>query len=156
MAYPRGAPFGKAWLCLCLALLVHVADEALTGFLGVYNPTVTAFHQRVPWLPLPTFEFRTWLAGLLGAVVVLLSLTGFAARGARWLRPLGDVFAAVMIANALGHTAGTLAGRSFFDVPTPHPMPGFYSSPLLLAASFYLLWCLHHGGHGSTQETIAS
>jgi hypothetical protein len=44
-----------------------------------------------------------------------------------------------MIANACGHTAGTIAGRGFFSVPIRRPMPGFYSSPLLLAASIYLL-----------------
>jgi hypothetical protein len=32
------AGFGNAWLVLCAALAIHVADEALTGFLSAYNP----------------------------------------------------------------------------------------------------------------------
>ena len=143
------APFGWAWLWLCLALALHVTDEALTGFLGVYNPTVLALRQRAPWLPWPTFEFRLWLCGLLVAIVVLLSLTWFAYRGAAWLRPVAYGFSALMILNALGHTAATVAGDRFFAVPAPHPMPGFYSSPLLLAASFYLLWRLYTSGRVS-------
>ncbi len=141
MAQSDGTPFGKAWLCLCLALLLHITDEALTGFLGVYNPIVIAFRQKVPWLPLPTFEFDIWLAGLLIAVTALLLLTPFAGRGAGWLRPLAYLFAGLMVVNALGHTAGTIAGARF-PVPIPRPMPGFYSSPLLLAASIYLLYQL--------------
>lgn len=142
MASSQGAPFGRAWLWLCLALLLHVSDEALTGFLGVYNPAVIALRQRVPWLPLPTFEFPVWLAGLLVAVAALLSVTRFAARGAAWLRPLGYVFAGLMIVNALGHTAGAITGARWLPVPPPRLMPGLASSPLLLAASIYLLYRL--------------
>ena len=142
MARSQGAPFGRAWLWLCLALLLHVSDEALTGFLGVYNPTVIALRQRLPWLPLPTFDFQVWLAGLLVAVVALLSLTGFASRGAAWLRPLAYLFAGLMIVNALGHTAGAIAGARWLPMPPPRLMPGLASSPLLLAASIYLLYQL--------------
>ena len=139
----RTPNFGRAWLLLTLALLLHVVDEATTGFLDVYNPTVLAMRARMPWLPMPVFSFRIWLAGLLAAVAGLLILSRFAYRGARWLRPLAYWFAAIMIVNAAGHTAGTIAGRSFFDVPIRRrPMPGFYSSPFLLAGSLYLLWQL--------------
>jgi hypothetical protein len=31
-----------AWLALVAALALHVGDEAVTGFLDVYNPTVRA------------------------------------------------------------------------------------------------------------------
>ena len=141
MARSNGASFGRAWFFLCLALLLHVTDEALTGFLRIYNPIVIAFRQKVPWLPFPTFEFDVWLAGLLIAVTALLLLTPFAVRGAGWLRPLAYLFAGLMVMNALGHTAGTIAGPSF-PVPIPRPMPGFYSSPVLLAASIYLLYQL--------------
>ena len=43
---------GWAWVALTLALAVHVADEALTDFLSVYNPTVEAIRARYPWVPL--------------------------------------------------------------------------------------------------------
>ena len=135
----RDVKLGQAWTLLCLALMLHVTDEALTGFLSVYNPTVLALRERVSWLPLPTFEFQTWLIGLVAGSLVLLALAPFVYCGAAWMRPLAYLFAAVMIANAAGHTAGTIAGRSFAAIPIPRPMPGFYSSPVLLAAAIYLL-----------------
>jgi hypothetical protein len=39
--HARGMPaqsVGRAWVTLCLALALHVTDEALTGFLDVYIP----------------------------------------------------------------------------------------------------------------------
>lgn len=133
------ARVGRAWLALCFALGAHVTDEALTGFLAVYNPTAMALREKLPWLPLPVFHFETWLAGLILAVLVLLALSVFVSRGARWTRPAAYALAIMMTANALGHTAGTLFGRTVASVPFPRPMPGFYSSPLLLAASIWLL-----------------
>jgi len=130
---------GIAWVLLCLALAAHVTDEAITGFLSVYNPTVLALRQRLGYWPMPTFEFREWLAGLIAAVVILLALSPFAFRGSRWIRPLFYVFAVILIANALGHTAGTIFGRTVSSLRFPRPMPGFYSSPLLLAAGIYAL-----------------
>ena len=38
-------------------------DEALTGFLSVYNPTVIEIKGRLPWLPLPVYSFEVWLGG---------------------------------------------------------------------------------------------
>lgn len=49
--------WGWSWLALCAALAVHVADEALTDFLSVYNPIARAIRERVPFLPLPVFTF---------------------------------------------------------------------------------------------------
>src|SRR5712664_2579119 len=72
--------FGLAWILLCLAFCAHVADEALTGFLNVYNPTVIAMRDRLAWFPMPTFEYREWLVGLIVANLILLALTPFA----RW------------------------------------------------------------------------
>ncbi len=135
----RNPSLGRAWLLLCFALAAHVADEALTGFLSVYNPTVASLRARFPWWPMPTFGFKEWLAGLVAAVVVLLCLSVFAYRGARWMRPLAYVFAIIMLANGLAHTAGTIAGRTVAAVRFPRPMPGFYSSALLIAASVWLL-----------------
>lgn len=47
------------------------------------------------------------------------------------------VVAGVM--NALGHTIATVLGRTVSDVHFPRPAPGFYSSPLLLIVSIYVL-----------------
>jgi len=146
---------GRAWLALCLALAIHVADEASTGFLNVYNPTVLAIRGKFPWLSLPVFRFDIWLAGLVFAILLLSGLSVFAFRGARWTRLAGYAFAILMTANAVGHTLGTVFGRTVASVEFPRPMPGFYSSPLLLAASIYLFWTLrgtrglsHHSENG--------
>ena len=141
---PNPAPgppgFGAPWLALCAALAAHLADEAHTGFLGVYNPTALEIRRRLgwSWWP-PVFAFNDWLFGLLAAVLVLLVLAPLAFRNARWLRPLAYGFAMLMIANGLGHTLGTIRGASFAAIRFPRPMPGFYSSPLLVAASVWLM-----------------
>ena len=144
-ATTRDTQLGIAWIALCLALALHITDEALTGFLSVYNPTVMAMRERVPWFPMPVFAFGEWLAGLIVGDLLLLCLSVFAFRGSRWLRPLAYVFAVLMILNGLGHTAGTILGRTLASVHFARPMPGFYSSPLLLAASIYLLFRLRAG-----------
>jgi hypothetical protein len=123
--------FGAAWATLCLCFALHVVDEALTGFLGVYNPTVRALRGRFPFLPLPAFTFKAWLAGLILAIVVLAALSLPAFRGLRWMTPLAYGFGMVMLANGLGHIGGSIYMRRW--------MPGAYTSPLLLAGSCFLL-----------------
>jgi hypothetical protein len=135
----RFRKLGVAWSLLCFALALHVTDEALTGFLSVYNPTVAGIRRELPWFPLPQFEFGPWLAGLIAAVAILLLLTRFVSRGLPWTRPLMFAFALLMVLNAVGHTLGTVFGRTIASVEFPRPMPGFYSSPLLLAASIHVL-----------------
>lgn len=135
---------GYAWLVMAAALLLHVIDEALTGFLDVYNPTVLALRAQLGFFPMPTFDFRTWLTSLLIGIVAvaLLSVLGF--RNIRWGRPLLYFVAIVLgIANALGHIAGTIAGRTVASVHFARPAPGFWSSPLLLIAATYALVQLH-------------
>lgn len=135
MEIPCAVRHAVAWVALCLALAVHVADEALTDFLSVYNPAIISIRERLPWLPLPTFTFEVWLGGLIVAVIVLTSLTAFVLRGARFMTPLSYAFGALMLGNGLLHIAGSLQlGR---------PMPGVYSAPLLLGASVYLLFTVN-------------
>jgi len=134
----RRGNYGLAWLLLCLALCAHVTDEASTGFLAVYNPTVLAARSQWPWFPMPTFEFREWLIGLIFGCVVLLLLTPLAFRNAPWLRPLAYFFAVLMFFNGTGHTIATIFGQTFSTIRFPRPAPGFYSSPLLFAGSIYL------------------
>jgi hypothetical protein len=122
--------FGYAWLALCATLALHVTDEALTDFLSVYNPAVRALRERLPWLPLPTFTFEIWLAGLILAIAVLTSLAPLAFRGRRLAVWLAWPYAVIMFANGLGHLGGSVyLGRL---------MPGVYSAPLLLVASAFL------------------
>src|SRR5271166_5593141 len=94
--------FGRAWFALTVAFALHVLDEATTGFLAVYNPTVLAVRARWGWFPMPTFELREWLAGLIAAVVLCFALTPVAARGARWLRPLAWFYAVLHFFNGMG------------------------------------------------------
>jgi hypothetical protein len=124
-------PLGYAWVGLTLALAMHVADEAAHDFLSVYNPSVLALRQRLPFLPLPTFTFPVWLTGLILAVLGLLALSLLAFRGKRWLVLASFPYAALMFANGLGHIGYSLYWRVL--------MPGVWSSPLLLAASGWLL-----------------
>jgi len=125
-----GQNAGWAWLALCAALALHVADEALTDFLSFYNPMVERIRERVPFFPMPTFTFEVWLTGLIVGILLLTALTPFAFRGARWMRPLAYVFAAIMFLNGCGHIFGSVYFARL--------LPGVYSSPFLLAASVYL------------------
>jgi hypothetical protein len=132
-------PLAHAWILLCLGLALHIYDEATTGFLKIYNPTVMALRERLGWWPMPTFEFGPWLSGLIIAIVVLLSLTWLVARGAPGTRALAYVFAIIMLFNAGGHTLATIFGQTVSSVTFPRPAPGFWSSPFMAAAAIYLL-----------------
>jgi hypothetical protein len=145
--------FGMAWLLLCLTFCAHVADEALTGFLDIYNPTVLAMRTQYSWFPMPTFEFRQWLIGLIVANAVFLLLTPFAFRNAWWLRPLAYFYAGVHLLNAMGHTVASIFGQTVSTIHFRRPAPGFYSSPLLFAASIYLLVRLRASATKSTAES---
>jgi cation transport ATPase len=113
-----------AWMALCAALAIHVADEALTGFLDRYKPI---FRET----RLPIFTFDVWLSLLIFAVVALSAASYFVWKG-RWaMRPISHVFAVFMLVNGLLHIAHSVYMREF--------MPGVYTSPLLIAASVALI-----------------
>jgi hypothetical protein len=131
--------FGSAWLALCVAFALHVLDEATTGFLAVYNPTMTILRSRWGWSPMPTFEFREWLLTLVVACGLLFCLTPVAARGMRGLRPLAWFYPVIMFFNGLSHTLFTILGHTVASVTFPRPAPGFYSSPFLFVASVWLM-----------------
>jgi hypothetical protein len=120
-----------AWMALCGALAIHVADEALTGFLDRYNPIFREAREQHPLLPLPIFTFEIWLSLLIFAVVMLGASSCFVWKG-RWaMRPISHVFAVFMLINGLLHIAHSIYMREI--------MPGVYSSPLLIAASIALI-----------------
>lgn len=135
----RPNDFGAPWLALCGACALHITDEALTGFLSVYNPTVQAMEQRWGWFPMPTFGFREWLVGLTVGCGVLVCFSSLAYRGVGWLRPVAWVYAAIMLLNGFGLTLFTVLGHTVASVTFPRPAPGFYSSPFLLAASVWMM-----------------
>jgi hypothetical protein len=124
-----------AWMALCGALAIHVADEALSGWLDWYNPTAREIHEQYPIviLPilLPTFTFEIWISLLIFAVVMLSAASYFVWTG-RWaMRPISHVFAVFMLVNGLVHIAHSIYTREF--------MPGVYTSPLIMAASIVLI-----------------
>ena len=122
--------FGFAWVAMAFVIALHVTDEAMTDFLSVYNPAVRAIRARVPYLPLPTFTFGVWLAGLILGILLLLALSPLAFRGRRWVIWASFPLAILMLGNGLGHIGGSIyLGRL---------MPGVYSAPFLLIASAYL------------------
>jgi len=123
--------FGAAWVALCIALGIHVVDEARTDFLSVYNPAVLAIRARFPFLPLPTFTFPYWLGGLITVTVFLFALAPAAFRGEPGMRPAAYIFGIVMAGNGLLHLGGSVYMRK--------AMPGVYSAPIILAAAIYLL-----------------
>jgi hypothetical protein len=135
----RTPRLGQAWLALCAALALHVTDEALTGFLGVWNPTIAAVHSRWPWFPAPTFRFDVWLGGLIALVFVLLAVSPRFFHGAGVLRRPAYFFSALMVGNGLTHTVATILGHTVHEVTFSRPAPGFYSSPLLIAAAVWVI-----------------
>jgi hypothetical protein len=125
------AAFGWAWLALALALAAHVADEALTDFLSVYNPAVLRIRRLLPWLPIPTFTFGVWFSGLAAGVALMFSVSPAAFHASRWIVIAAVPLSVVMIGNGLGHLGASLYKRCL--------MPGVYSSPFLIAASLLAL-----------------
>ena len=140
--------FGRPWFALTVAFALHVLDEATTGFLAVYNPTVIAMRGRLRFFPMPTFGFREWLVGLIAGVVLCFALTPVAARGAQWLRPLAWFYALIHFFNAMGHTAVTVLGHTVPSVTFSRPAPGFYSSPFLFVGSVWLMMRLRQTSAG--------
>ena len=116
---------------MCSALAIHVADEALTDFLSIYNPAVVALRAQYPALPLPKFTLERWLSLLIFAVLALTASSYFVWKG-RWaMRPISHVFAGFMLLNGLLHIGISIYMGKLIS--------GVYSSPLLLAASIALI-----------------
>ena len=135
-----GFRLGVAWIVMWIALAIHVTDEALTGFLSVYNATVVALRAEPGFWPTPVFDFKTWLLGLSIGIYILALLSPFAFRNVRLLRPLFLFIAVVAgLLNATGHTVATILGHTVSTVRFERPAPGFYSSPLLAIVSLYAL-----------------
>jgi hypothetical protein len=130
---------GIAWVLLCAVFAVHTLDESLTGFLGVYNPTVIALRQQLGYWPMPTLTFAEYLTVSFVMLLVGLICSPFVFRGDRWIRPVVYISVIMMLLNGLGHTLFTLLGHTVSSVRFLRPAPGFYSSPLLLIISIYTL-----------------
>jgi hypothetical protein len=125
-----GRRLGRAWVALTLALAAHVVDEALTGFLDLYNPIVRSVRDRVAWFPMPTFTFEVWIAGLCVAVAALFALSPLAFRRSRLVRIAAFPYAAIMTLNGVGHLIGSIYLQRW--------APGTTTAPLLIASSAWL------------------
>jgi hypothetical protein len=139
---PAASGFGTPWLLLCLAFALHVWDEAAHDFLSYYNSTVLALYGHFSWFPRMDLQFRSWLAGLLVANLVLLALTPWACRNARWLRPLAYAFAGIQLLNGTGHILAAIRGHTVPSVQFEGLAPGVYTAPLLIALAAYLILAL--------------
>jgi hypothetical protein len=116
-------------------------------FLGYYNATVLNLYGDVSWFPRIDLTFRAWLSGLIVAIIVCTALTPFAFHNASWLRPLAYLFALIHFLNGVGYIIAQARGRTVSPVYFDGIAPGFYTAPLLLAASTYLFWRLRRIAH---------
>ena len=137
-----------AYLLMVISLGLHVIDEAITGFLGFYNPLVLKLREQYEFIPFPVFPFWLWLTGLSLLILVLLLLTSAIYRRIKIFIFFTRAFSFLMILNGLGHILGSIYLSRI--------LPGFYSSPLLLAFTIYLLITLSgkHGVKSRPSESI--
>lgn len=121
---------GRAWLLLCSVLVIHVAEEASTGFLNVFSPLILktgAFFG----LSIVMSRYVIWLSVIATLVAVLFALTPLVYRGKRWLVKGSYILAVLMIGNASLHLSSPLLLGYF--------LLGEFTSPLLIAASIWLV-----------------
>ncbi len=120
-----------AWILMVSMVAIHVFDEAVNDFLPFYNNMVLDLRESIGFFPLPTFSFEAWLVGLIIAVVISFSLTPIVIRGGGFISLLTTVLGVIMIINALIHIIGSIYLGKL--------MPGFWSSPFLLAAAIFVV-----------------
>ena len=146
----RWKGFGTAWVALTVSLAAHVVDEAVTGFLDVYNPIVRSLRGRFAWFPMPVFTFDVWITGLCALVIVLLALSPLAFRRSRFVRIAAYPYAAIMLLNGLGHLVGSVYLHRW--------APGATTAPFLIAASLWLFAAAAHDdlspGHSTRHGTL--
>lgn len=138
----RNVRWAISWAGLAAALGLHVADEALTGFLPFYNSIISSLRDTYEWLPFPTFTFPVWLGGLILLVAVLFALTPLVSRGYVWLRGVSYFLGILMVANAIGHVSMSIWLGDF--------APGVFSSPVLFVAAIALLVTARQSRHTGT------
>jgi hypothetical protein len=115
-------------MTLTLALVIHLISEAGHNSISIYEQTAAAFHERLPFLPWPTFGW--WLTGLAVTVLVLFALLPLAFRAGRWMRRAAYLFALWAALNAFAHLTEALR----FSATTG----GTWSAMLLLVAAALL------------------
>jgi protein-S-isoprenylcysteine O-methyltransferase Ste14 len=120
----------RAWLYLCLHVAAHGIEEALNGFVDVWDPFLAEMRARTG-LPLPHFIFADWLTMVAVGIAALTAMTPLVARGLRGFRAGSYIFAGLMIVNGVNHLSSPLYLGRF--------LPGQFTSPLLILASLWLI-----------------
>jgi hypothetical protein len=154
MSALRGG-FGFAWLLLCVAFALHIWDEAAHDFLSYYNATALTLYGHFSWIPRMDVTFRQWIIGSLVFIVACVGLTPLAFRNARWLRPLAYPFGLILFLISIGHVVAQILGGTVPSVRFDGISPGFYTAPLLLAASGYLLWRLRRTSDSRADASLS-
>jgi hypothetical protein len=144
---PLRRGFGVPWLLLCLAFTLHVWDEAAHDFLSYYNATVLTLYGHFSWFPRVDLTYHAWWTSMAVTIAVCSALSPFAFRNAPWLRPFAYLFAFLLFLNGIAHTASEIRGGTVPSVRFAGIAPGFYTAPLLMMASAYLLWRLRKTAH---------
>jgi hypothetical protein len=135
--------FGAAWLLLCISLAAHAWDEGAHSFLDYYNATaLTLYGHLQGFLPRIDMAFRAWLTIWIVIILAGLVLAPFAFRNAPWMAKLAKVAAFIVLAITIGFVLVQARGGTVGSVRFEGPVPGIYTTPLLLFASGYLLWRL--------------
>jgi hypothetical protein len=130
--------WAMAWLILSLVLGLHVAEEAASGRFAIYDDLLDWIGFFLPFVEMPAFRYNMWLINLTGAVVVLIGLTWLVVTRQGPMRLASYVLAIFASANALLHI--------FLSVAAGELLPGTLTSPLVLAASLFLLISIPPGG----------
>lgn len=137
--FGRPENWGIAWLLLCLSFAANILDDALHDFVGYYDATVLTLYGHFSWFPRVDLSFREWLVGAILADAILLLLIPLAFRNSFFLRPIAYFLSAIMLLRGCASILATARGRTVPSVHFTGMAPGTYTSPLLLAASIYLL-----------------
>jgi hypothetical protein len=125
----RPTGIGRPWLALCLALALHLAEEAYRGFFPAYGMAIRAVRELFPYVGSPSLALAVSLWMGVALVATLTALTPFAYRGAAWMRVPAIGFSLITLANVTGHVSGSmLAG---------HALPGVYTAPILAVVGVY-------------------
>lgn len=122
--YPERRRF-IAWMLLCAALAVHIADEAWTRFLNLWNPEMEA----LGWTAL-RFTLPVWMTLMALAMAGLLILSYWVRRGTWWTPAAAYIFTLLMLSNGAAHLLFSWHERAW--------MSGSVTSPLLLLGSLNL------------------
>lgn len=126
----RRSRLREAWLVLTFALTLHVAEGALRNYLDFYNPLAMSLRDMLLWTWMPTFTFAAWIGGWIVMLAALYGMAWFAAYPVRWI-----TWAAIGYAEVIFLFAAAKLG---FAIYLQKAIPGIYTAPLLLAASWWL------------------